>query len=127
MRFVVASQIRTVASLDADARRGCPGAWRWKGSQAMLRTHFVWPFKGLPRVEPVKGSQSMTVLSMLPVAIIVASGDQLTTKTQLEWPLSVWRGVPVSQSHIRAVLSPLPLAMREEDAGENWVASMASP
>ena len=43
------------------------------------------------------------------------------------WPLRVCNGVPVSQSHIRAVLSPLPVAMREADAGENWVARIASP
>lgn len=36
-------------------------------------------------------------------------------------------GVPVSQSQMRAVLSPLPVASREDEEGENWVARMASP
>jgi hypothetical protein len=63
---------------------------------------------------------------MLPVAIVLPSGDQLTTNTQLEWPFSERSGVPVSQSHIRAVLSPLPLAIRDEDTGENCAARTAS-
>ena len=75
----------------------------------------------------MRGSQSRTELSILPVARMIPSGDQLTTRTQLVWPLRVCKGVPVSQSQIRAVLSPLPVAMREADAGENWVARMASP
>jgi hypothetical protein len=64
-------------------------------------------------------SHSLTVLSMLPVAILPSSGDQLTAKTQLVWPFNVCTGVHVSQSHILAVLSPLPLTMREELLGEN--------
>ena len=64
---------------------------------------------------------------MLPVAIVEASGDQLTTSTQLVWPFSVFRGVPVSQSHNRAVESPLPVKRMEEVAGEKAVARMASP
>ena len=64
---------------------------------------------------------------MLPVASVEASGDQLTARIQLVWPLRVLYGVPVSQSHIRAVLSPLPLAIRDEEDGENCVARMACP
>jgi energy-converting hydrogenase Eha subunit A len=64
---------------------------------------------------------------MLPVAILLSLGDQLTAKVQLVWPFNVCTGVHVSQSHILAVLSPLPLIMREEPLGENWVAKIASP
>jgi hypothetical protein len=56
---------------------------------------------------------------MLPVAILESSGDQLTANTQLVCPFSVCTGVPVSQSHILAVLSPLPLTILDEDLGEN--------
>lgn len=35
--------------------------------------------------------------------------------------------MPVSQSHIRAVLSPLPLTILDDDFGENCVANIASP
>jgi len=66
-------------------------------------------------------------LSILPVAIVVSSGDQLTTSTQLVWPFNVCNGVPVSQSHILAVESPLPLTIAEEEEVENIVASIASP
>lgn len=64
---------------------------------------------------------------MLPVAMVESSGDQLTAKTQLVWPFSVWSGVPVSQSQILAVESPLPVTILEEDEGEKCVARMASP
>ena|SRR2546430_4205 len=64
---------------------------------------------------------------MLPVANIFPSGEKATTKTQLVWPLSVRNGVPVSQSHIRAVLSPLPVTIVADDAGENVAARIASP
>ncbi len=69
----------------------------------------------------------LTVLSMLPVAILESSGDHPTARTQLVCPFRVCTGVPVSQSHILAVLSPLPLTIRDEDLGENCVASIASP
>lgn len=36
-------------------------------------------------------------------------------------------GVPVSQSQIRAVESPLPVTMVDDDAGEKDVARIASP
>lgn len=64
---------------------------------------------------------------MLPVATVKSSGAQLITRTQLVCPFRVWRGVPVSQSKIRAVESPLPVANFEEERGENDVAKMASP
>lgn len=35
--------------------------------------------------------------------------------------------MPVSQSHIRAVLSPLPLTILDDDFGENCIANIASP
>jgi hypothetical protein len=41
--------------------------------------------------------------------------------------LSVWRGVPVSQSQTRAVESPLPETIVEEETGEKEVARIASP
>lgn len=43
------------------------------------------------------------------------------------WPLRVCNGVPVSQSHILAVESPLPVTIVDEETGENAVARMASP
>jgi hypothetical protein len=64
---------------------------------------------------------------MLPVATMLLSGAQLTASTQLVCPFSVCNGVPVSQSHIRAVQSPLPVAMRDAEKGENCVANMAWP
>ena len=74
---------------------------------------------GFPTCFPVLGSHILTVLSMLPVAILESSGDQFTANTQLVCPFNVWTGVPVSQSHILAVLSPLPLTILEEVLGEN--------
>ena len=67
------------------------------------------------------------MLSILPVAMVVSSGDQLTVRTQLVCPFRVCRGVPVSQSHILAVESPLPLTIVEDEEGENMVANIASP
>lgn len=75
IRLEMASQIRTVASFEAEARRGRPGVWRWYGSQLRLLTHLVWPFRGEPRGWPVFGSHSRTVLSILPVAIMSPSGE----------------------------------------------------
>ena len=64
---------------------------------------------------------------MLPVAIISSSGDQLTASTQLLCPFSVWTGVPVSQSKILALLSPLPVNSLDDDDAEKAVASIACP
>lgn len=64
---------------------------------------------------------------MEPVATVVSSGDQLVTRTQLVWPFSVWTGVPVSVSKMRAVLSPLPVTILEDVEGEKAFARMASP
>ena len=89
--------------------------------------HFEWPFRGWPRAEPVATSHSRTVLSMLPVARNLPSGEKDTTSTHPVWPLSVNLGVPVSVSQIRAVLSPLPVAIIDEDCGENAVHKIASP
>jgi hypothetical protein len=86
-----------------------------------------WAFSGPPNASPVFGSHKRTVLSILPVARNLPSGDQDTARTQLVWPFSVCFGVPVSQSHMRAVLSPLPVASLLEDSGEKAVARMASP
>lgn len=127
MRFDTVSQMRTVESLEEDARREVEFLRRWYGSQARLFTHFVCPFRGWPRGEPVFGSQSRTVLSIEPVAMMVSSWDQQATRTQLVWPLRVWRGVPVSVSKIRAVLSPLPVTSLEEVEDANEVVRMASP
>jgi hypothetical protein len=67
------------------------------------------------------------VLSMLPVAMYFASGLQLTHNTQLLCPFNVCIGVSVSQSHILAVPSPLPVAILEDEAGENCAVRIASP
>lgn len=67
------------------------------------------------------------MLSMLPVAIILSFGDQLTAKTQLVCPFNVCKGVPVSQSHTRAVESPLPDTIREDEDEAKDVANIASP
>jgi hypothetical protein len=64
---------------------------------------------------------------MLPVAIIAPFGEYATASTQLVWPLRVCSGTPISQSQIRAVESPLPDTMVEEETGEKDVARMASP
>jgi hypothetical protein len=64
---------------------------------------------------------------MLPVAIMRPFGDQLTARTQLVCPFRTCRGVPVSQSHILAVESPLPVTMLDEEAGEKATANIASP
>lgn len=83
-------QIRMVESFEAEARRGRPGCWMWYGSQAILLIHFEWPLRGLGCISwPVLGFHRRTVESWLPVAIVEASGDQLTARTQLVWPLRV--------------------------------------
>lgn len=138
---------------EALASLGRPGCWRWYGSQTSARMNLVWPVIALPNALPLFEFQTRTVLSLLPVAIRLSSGDQLTANTQEVWPFSVWYGVPVSVSHILAVLSlrnhrvskiwstnwtrdcpqketatyPLPVTMREEFLGENCVANIASP
>lgn len=116
--LLIASHIRTVPSLDEDATRGLPGCWRWYGSQARLRMNAVCPFMAFPNGFPVLESQSRTVLSLLPVAIMVSSGEYATQSTQLVWPCKVCIGVPVSQSHILAVLSPDPVHNLDDDEEE---------
>lgn len=140
-----------VASLLALANRGVPSLHWWKGSNAKELTHFACPANGLPTALPVSGHHSRTVLSMLPVANLLPSALQLSANTQPVWPLSVYFGVPVSVSHIRAdygvspreingecqseggrgalvpVLSPEPVAKRLLFLGENCAASIASP
>lgn len=64
---------------------------------------------------------------MLPVAIMAPFGEYATASTQLVWPLSVCFGVPVSQSQTRAVESPLPETIVEDETGEKDVARIASP
>lgn len=89
--------------------------------------HLVWPLKGWPRGWPDWGSHRRTVLSIDPVAMAVSSGDQDATRTQLVWPLRVWKGVPVSVSNILALLSPLPVTSLEEEEDAKEVARIASP
>ena len=48
--------------------------------------HFLWPLQ-LPSSVPLAGSHSRMLPSMSPLAMYFASGDQLTTSTQLRWPL----------------------------------------
>ena len=67
------------------------------------------------------------MLSIDPVAMMVSSGAHDATRTQLVWPLRVCRGVPVSVSNMRAVLSPLPVTSREDEEEAKDVASIASP
>src|SRR5690625_2008854 len=94
----------------------------------MFVIHFAWPVKGpAPMGLPVCGSHNRTDLSMLPVASRAPSGDQATQSTQCVCPERVYLGVPVSVSHIRAVLSPDPVARRELVAGLNCAARIASP
>ena len=64
---------------------------------------------------------------MDPVASVALSGDQETASTQEVCPFIVYLGVPVSQSHILAVESPLPVAKREQVTGEKAVQRIASP
>lgn len=63
-----------------------------------------------------------TVLSIEHVASCLPSGLQYTPRTQPVCPFSVCFGVPESVSQMRAVLSPLPVARRPDDTGENWQA-----
>lgn len=59
--------------------------------------------------------------------LIVPSGENATHNTQLVCPCNVCLGVPVSQSHMRAVLSPEPVTNSEEEAGENCAVKIGSP
>lgn len=81
----------------------------------------------MPNGCPLVEDQSRTVLSLLPVAIICPFGENATAKTQSVCPFIVSIGVPVSQSNIRAVLSPLPVTIVEDDTGENAIARIAEP
>jgi len=54
------------------------------------------------------------------VARYFPSGLQLTPSTHPVCPFNVNFGVPESVSQMRAVLSPLPVAKRLDDTGENW-------
>ena len=124
---LIASHIRIVKSFEADASRVRPGSLAWYGSHAMLVIHFVCPFRGPPRGLPFAGSHNRTVLSILPVASMPSSGDHATASTHPVWPFRVCCGVPVSQSNILAVLSPLPVASFDDVAGENAVARIDAP
>ena len=120
IRWETVSQTLTVASLEEEARRGrSAGVQRWKGSHARLRIAFVWPFNGPPSDSPLCGFHNRTLLSIEPVAKVQSSGDHETARINDVWPFKVYFGVPVSQSHIRILLSPLPVARREAEAGEN--------
>ena len=62
---------------------------------------------------PVAASHTRTVLSLLPLASFVPSGDHATEPTKSEWPLrGDPMGAPVDASHSSTVLSKLPLASR---------------
>ena len=112
--------IRTIAFFEADANLGSPGFWTWYGSHTRLATHSVSPSIGFPNCFPVFGSHARIVLSIVPVAVLELSSEQLTANTQLVCLL-------VSQSHILAVLSPDPLNILDEDLSENCGARIASP
>ena len=93
---VVGSQMRTVQSLLAVARRGVP---LWVNAQTD-RTPSVWPWKVRWHV-PVVGSQIRTVQS--PLAVARRGPHPLRTRTQTErvgpsWPWRVRRWAPVAGS-----------------------------
>jgi hypothetical protein len=64
---------------------------------------------------------------MLHVARRLPSGAHATARTQPVWPARVRYGVPVSESQIRAVLSPEPVARRVGDEGEKEAARIGWP
>ena len=123
---MLASHILTVQSFELDANLAVT-IRKCKGSHDRPVIHFVCPLIASPYGFPVFGSHKRIVLSILPVEMNFASGDHATHKTQLVCPLKVNIEVSVSQSHIRAVVSPLPETIRDDDSGENCVARMASP
>src|SRR2546421_10778757 len=62
------------------------------------------------RGSPLLASQSISVPSWLPLAMVFPSGLKAIDQTQLPWPCSIWRQFPVVTFHTRMVLSWLPLA-----------------
>ena len=78
-------------------------------------TASTWPLCRRPSL-PVATSHMRTVLSSLPLASFVPSGDQKTERTDFEWPLNCHNCLPVFTSHTRTLLSfskrePLPEAI----------------
>ena len=56
------------------------------------------------------GFHNRTVLSPLPLASMVPSGEKQTLVTESVCPMRVFKCCPVAGFHNRSVLSPLPLA-----------------
>ena len=124
--LIPASHTLIVQSFELDANRAV-SIRKCNGSHDKPDIHFVCPLIAPPYGFPVWGSHKRIVLSILPVEMNFASGDHATHKTQLVCPFRVNFEVSVSQSHIRAVASPLPETISDDVAGENCVARMASP
>ena len=59
-------------------------------------------------MHPVVASHSRRVWSKDSDIICVPSGENATEQTELEWPLSVLRWVPLTASHSQRVLSEDP-------------------
>ena len=60
---------------------------------------------------PLSMSQSLAVLSMLPVAITVLCGLNDKQTISALWPLNVWKHFPLSVLHNLHVLSNDPVAI----------------
>src|SRR2546421_398220 len=81
---LLASQILTVLSYDADASR----AESWE--KATELTESRWP-SSVCRHSPLLASQILTVLSYDADASRAESCEKATELTEWRWPLSVWR------------------------------------
>src|SRR5947207_2528784 len=81
---LLASQILTVVSSDADASRA------ESGEKATELTQLLWPLS-VCRHSPLLASQILTVLSSDADASRAESGEKATDLTELLWPLSVCR------------------------------------
>ena len=160
MRPVLTTQMRTVPSFEALARRALPSRQTvglvsqktgdWSGDLTVVRlpcdskNPFGMPLElgdrlasfGIPDAHRFVhatgrqlGSCQLGSLATLVCSAhtLAPSGLQLTPNTHPVWPLRVYLGVPVSVSHILAVLSPLPVASRLDDCGENWQVRMGCP
>src|SRR6516162_5233796 len=81
---LLASQISTVASCDADAT--CLPS----GEKATEETELLWP-SSVWRRGPLLASQILTVASCDADATCLPSGEKATEETELLWPSSVCR------------------------------------
>ena len=79
----------------------------------------------------VRASQSLTVLSWLPVSTRVPSGEKATEVTAAVWPASSTSCLPVAASQMMAVVSWLPVMTsrpsgekRPQSTAQSWPASV---